>query len=247
MSFYSDVAVAPVEILVVEDQTVMRHLLAAHIAGMPRFAVVGEAGTVAEALELAAARRPQVVVLDWMLPDGIGLDFLRRVRVDPPPRVLIFSSNTTELAIREAFSAGAVGFIEKTASVSELNRALDAVAAGRSFQSRVVATIMNRRAFSSTELTERERTVLRLIAEGLSSKQIADRLQLSIRTVENRRAIIMQRTGLRSVAALVLHAVRLGLAEVSVPATAQQERAHSFAGEGRESYGRQVCLVGNDG
>lgn len=203
--------------MIVEDQTAIRHMLAAFVAAMPGFAVVGEAGDVNEALKVAEACRPNVVVLDWMLLGGIGLDFLKAVRIDPTPNVLVFSANTTELAVREALAAGAQGYIEKTASFSEFTVALKAVAAGRTYLGPQVSKTVQRivanpeRLDNAMELSVRERDVLRFVGEGLSSKEIAERLGLSVRTVENHRASIMRRTGLKSVAQLTLHAVRLGL------------------------------------
>lgn len=207
--------------MVVEDQTAIRQMLVTYVAAMPRFRVVGEAGTVEEALRVADATQPQVVVLDWMLTEGIGLDFLRAVRCDPPPQVLVFSANTTDLAVREALSAGARGYIEKMASFAEFTAALNAVAAGQAYVGPAVARAVRRiagqtdRIDSKMELSVRERDVLRFVAAGLSSKEIAQRLGLSVRTVENHRANITRRTGLRSVAQLTLHAVRLGLVEAA--------------------------------
>lgn len=206
--------------MIVEDQTAIRQMLVTFIAAMARFRVVGEAGSVEEALRVAELTRPQVVVLDWMLLEGIGLEFLRQVRCDPPPQVLVFSANTTELAVREALSAGARGYIEKMASFSEFTLALDAVAAGQTYIGPVVGNALRRiagnpdRIDTKMELSKRERDVLRFVAEGMSSKEIAQRLNLSVRTVENHRASITRRTGLRSVAQLTLHAVRLGLVEL---------------------------------
>lgn len=208
--------------MVVEDQTAIRQMLVTFVAAMPRFTVVGEAGSVEEALRIAEATRPQVVVLDWMLLEGLGLEFLRQVRCDPPPQVLVFSANTTELAVREALSAGARGYVEKTASFSEFTAALNAVAEGQTYIGPAVARAVRRmvgnpeRVDSKMELSTRERDVLRFVAEGLSSKEIAQRLGLSVRTVENHRASITRRTGLRSVAQLTLHAVRLGLVDSPV-------------------------------
>ncbi|MCX6953245.1 MAG: response regulator transcription factor [Verrucomicrobia bacterium] len=203
--------------MIVEDQTAIRHMLSAFVAAMPGFAVVGEAGDVPEALKIAEQTRPRVVVLDWMLLGGVGLDFLRAVRLDPPPHVLVFSANTTELAVREALAAGAQGYIEKTASFTEFTQALKAVAEGRTYLGPEVSKTVQRivtnpeKAEVNPELSVRERDVLRFVAEGLSSKEIAECLGLSVRTVENHRASITRRTGLRSVAQLTLHAVRLGL------------------------------------
>lgn len=215
--------------MVVEDQTAIRQMLAAFVAAMPGFIVVGEAGSVDEALRVAEATKPRVVVLDWMLLGGLGLEFLQSVRVDPPPFVLVFSANTTELAIREALAAGAKGYLEKTASFSEFTAALKTVAAGQTYLGPAISRSMQRfaadpkRAESSRELTARERDILRYVAEGLSSKEIADHLSLSVRTVENHRANITRRTGLKSVAQLTLHAVRLGLVEApSVDSSAKE-------------------------
>jgi DNA-binding NarL/FixJ family response regulator len=211
----------PVGVLIVEDQTAIRNMLATFIAAMPGFTIVGETATVAEALELAKQRRPKVVVLDWMLLGGIGLQFLREVRVEPPPYVLVFSANKTDIAVREALAAGARGYIEKTASFAEFTQALQAIAAGQTFLGPAIARAVQRivgnpdQFEATTELSVRERDVLRHVAEGLSSKEIAEILGLSIRTVENHRANISRRTGLRSVAQLTLHAVRLGLVEAS--------------------------------
>lgn len=216
-------------VMIVEDQTAIRQMLATFLSAMPNTTVVAQAGTVEEALKLAEEHRPQVIVLDWMLAGGMGLDFLRSVRVEPPPRVLVFSANTTELAIREALGAGARGYIEKTASFSEFTSALKAVAEGRTYLGPAISRTVQRMVTapgssnSQTELSPRERDVLRYVAEGLSSKEIADRLGLSVRTVENHRGNISRRTGLHSVAQLTLHAVRLGLVES--PATGPQSGA----------------------
>jgi len=218
-------------VLIAEDQTAIRNLLAAYITALPGFTVVGEAGGVEEALRVAHEKKPAVVVLDWMLLGGLGLDFLRRVRIEPPPRVLVFSANTTELAVREALAAGATGYIEKTASFGEFTTALQAVATGRTYLGPAVARAVQRivsnpeKVETSVELSVREREVLRFIAEGLSSKEIGERLGISVRTVENHRASITRRTGLRSIAQLTLHAVRLGL--VDVPAVQTNEPAQS--------------------
>lgn len=206
-------------VMVVEDQTAIRQMLAAYLAAMPDIAVVGQAGSVSEALEMADRCRPNVVVLDWMLRGGLGVDFLRQVRLDPPPRVLVFSANTTDLAVREALGAGACGYIEKTASFAEFTEAVHAVAAGRTYVGPLIRERLQRMvaagatSATGTEISPRERDVLRYVAEGLSSKEIARKLNLSVRTVENHRANISRRTGLHSVAQLTLHAVRLGLVE----------------------------------
>ena len=209
----------PARVLIVEDQTAIRQMLATFIGAIPGFVTVGQAGSVAEALTLAEEQKPKIVVLDWMLLGGIGLEFLRQVRIDPPPHVLVFSANTTDIAVREALGAGARGYIEKTASFAEFTQALHAIAAGQTFLGPAISRAVQRlisnpeRVDANIDLSVRERDVLRYVAEGMSSKEIADMLGLSVRTVENHRASICRRTGLRSVAQLTLHAVRLGLVD----------------------------------
>lgn len=164
-----------------------------------------------------------------MLLGNSGLDFIRQVRIDPPPYVLVFSANTTDIAVREALGAGARGYIEKTASFAEFTQALVTIAEGQTFLGPEIARAVQRlvsnpeKPDANMDISVRERDVLRYVAEGLSSKQIADVLGLSVRTVENHRASICRRTGLRSVAQLTLHAVRLGL--VNSPASAQPASA----------------------
>lgn len=218
-----------IPVMIVEDQTAIREMLVQFVAAMPEFDVVAEAGDVENALRLAAAGKPRIVVLDWMLLGGMGLEFLRAVRIDPPPHVLVFSANTTDLAVREALASGARGYLEKTASFSEFTAALRAISAGQTYLGPAITRSVRRiirqpgKVDTNMELSAREREVLRFLADGLSSKEIALRLGLSVRTVENHRASIMRRTGLRSIAQLTLHAVRLGLVEAPVLADEPRE------------------------
>lgn len=206
-------------VMVVEDQTAIRQMLVSFVGAMPGFEVVGQAGDVQEALRVAEATKPGVVVLDWMLLGGLGLEFLRSISIEPAPNVLVFSANTTDLAVRESLAAGAKGYIEKTASFSEFTAALQAVASGQTYLGPAITRSVQRIVSNpdgietNMELSVREREVLRFLADGLSSKEIAERLGISARTVENHRASITRRTGLRSVAHLTLYAIRLGLVE----------------------------------
>lgn len=209
-------------VLLVEDHTAIRNLLASYIAAMPGFVVVGEVDQVDDAVQLTNRARPDVVVLDWMLPGGLGRDFLHQLPETRRPRVLVFSANTTELAVREALGAGATGYIEKTAPFSEFTLALRSVAAGDSYFGPAVLKTVHRlvrnpnQIEARTELSPRQRDVLRHVAQGMSSKEIGALLGLSVRTVENHRAAILRRTALRSVAELTLLAMQLGLIETPV-------------------------------
>ncbi len=211
-----------VGVLLVEDQTAIRQMLASFVAALPGFAVIGEAKDCQEALARIRDLSPQVVILDWMLPDGTGQEVLSALRTHKPaPEVLVFSANTTELAVRTALSLGARGYIEKTASFDDFTTALRQVAAGQVYLGAAVSAVVHRLVRNpqatarSVELSPRENDILRHVAEGLSSKEIASRLGLSVRTVDNHRAAVGRKTGLHSVAQLTLHAYELGL--VSLP------------------------------
>ena len=214
----TSVPLSTVRVLIVEDQMVIRELLAQFLETSPCFSVVGQAADVDEALRLTTEHRPQIVVLDWMLANGTGLRFLREGLSGPqPPRVLVFSGSASDLAIREALSNGAKGFLEKTSNLAEFIEAMRAMSEGRVYLSAAVAMSVHRMSgqpsggAASAELSECEREVLRCMAEGLPSKAIAARLGISIRTVGNHRGRISQKTGLSSIAQLTLHAMRLGL------------------------------------
>lgn len=214
---------ALVSVMIVEDQTAIRQLLAQFLAACSGFKVVAEANDADEALRLAAKHRPQIVVLDWVLPNGTGLKFLQAgLGGENPPRVLVFSGNANDLAVREALSNGAKGFLEKSAKFAEFTEAMQAMAEGRVYLSAPVARAVHRMSCriepvdQQGGLSEREIEVLRGLARGLSSKEIAQQLGISIRTVGNHRARIAQKTGLGSIAQLTLHAVRLGLVEEQV-------------------------------
>lgn len=206
------------KVLLVEDQTAIRQMLAKFISAMPGFVVVGEASDVAEAERQIDARQPDVVVLDWMLAGETGSSLLRTLRDRTSrPHVLVFSANTTGIVVRDAFALGACGFIEKTASFQDFTVALGAAAEGRTYLgpavSAAISQIVRNPGFDNSPLTTREREILRLVAEGLSSKMIAAQLGISIRTVHSHRSALIRKTGLHSIAELTLYACELGLVE----------------------------------
>ena len=193
---------------------------------MPGFSILGAVAGIEEALVITTQQHPDVVILDWSLADGYGRDYLSRLsssKMSSPglnkTQVLVFSANSSDMTVHEALSLGAAGFIEKTATFSDFKRTLRCVSMGVSEFGPLVAKALQRilrrpeRCNDEIDITPRERDVLRFVAEGLSSKEIAATLGLSVRTVENHRASIFRRTGLRSIAQLTLLAVRLGLVD----------------------------------
>jgi DNA-binding NarL/FixJ family response regulator len=208
-------------VLLAEDHTIVREGLRALLSRRDDVAVVGEAGDGHEALREALRLRPDVVVMDLGMPGMDGVEATREVlRALPTARVLVLSMHGGEEHVRPALRAGATGFLLKGSGLSDLVAAIRAVAAGERFYSPSVAAIAQRQgdevapARPDAGLTPREREVLCYVAEGLSSSEIAAHLALSVKTVETHRSRIMTKLGAPNSAALVRHAIRLGLVSV---------------------------------
>lgn len=217
----------PCRILLVDDHSLFREGLRAILGSRPHFAVVGEAGTVAEAVRLAETLAPDVILLDISLPDGNGLEVLRRLEEEGRrPRVLVVSMHARLDGIAESFRAGALGYIVKDSGAEQLLQGLAAVWRGERYLDSAVApeVLLRLDAYAVRRsqgqdpaygsLTRREQQVLRLLAEGRSVADIAAALFISRKTVENHRANICGKLNLKNLAELVHYAARLGLIEI---------------------------------
>lgn len=207
-------------ILLVDDHALVRAGIRALLETLPHVEVVGESGDGLEAVRLARALSPDVILLDITLPGLNGLEVAARVaRLGTGTRVLVLSMHASPEYAARAFAAGAAGYLNKDSAFDELAAALEAIGAGRRYLSRAidagqVAEFERRAASGATGLdglTSRQRQILQLVAEGLSTRQIAERLFLSVKTVETHRAQIMQRLDIHDVAGLVRFAIRHGL------------------------------------
>jgi DNA-binding NarL/FixJ family response regulator len=187
--------------------------------GMDEVEVVAEASSGEEAIELAASSRPDVVLMDIAMKGITGLEAAARMRIrHPEARVVILSMHSGEEYVLQALRAGAAGYLLKDAATGELELALRSVMRGESWLSpavsrQVVEGYVQRPGGEQAPelLTARQREVLRLVASGKSTKEIAFLLNLSVKTVETHRAQIMDRLGIRDVAGLVRYALRTGL------------------------------------
>ncbi|HEY3754717.1 MAG TPA: response regulator transcription factor [Opitutaceae bacterium] len=186
------------------------------------YSAVGCASSLASGLELCARERPDLVVLDLGLGDDSGLALLPRLRrCCPAARVIIFSGRLKPSAVRRALAAGANGVVDKQASLDEVQTALRTVAAGGTYYSRQAEDSLHAPRPRVVRLSERDRAVLAALAEGLSSKEISDRLGLTSHVVNNLRRRLMQRVQLRGTAQLVRFAVGAGLVSDEVPGAAE--------------------------
>jgi DNA-binding NarL/FixJ family response regulator len=207
-------------ILLADDHALVRQGFRSLLAAIADFEVVGEAANGREALRLIRALAPDVVLMDIAMPELNGLDATARsLHEQPSPRVIIVSMHSTESYVLEALRAGAVGYILKDADAGELERAIRCVARGERYLSPSVSHHLIERVVSAEKaaerepLTPRQREVLQLIAEGRSTREMAEALHLSVKTVETHRSQLMQRLQVFDVAGLTRYAIRIGLVD----------------------------------
>lgn len=208
-----------IRILIVDDHTLVRAGIRMLLATMRNVEVVAEASDGNEALTLIEQHRPQVVLMDIAMKTVNGLDATAKINAaHPEVRVLILSMHANEEYVLQALRAGAAGYLLKEAATAELEIALQAVSRGETYLSppvsrAVVDGYVHRIAERQPEdgLTPRQREILCLIAKGLGTKEIAYRLDLSVKTIETHRAMIMDRLGIRDIAGLTRYAIRSGL------------------------------------
>jgi two-component system response regulator NreC len=206
---------APVRIMVVDDDAMLRAGLRLLLEQEAGFAVVAEAASAEQALEVAAQAQPTVVVMDLEMPGMGGINGVAAMRREHPAAVvLVLSMHEAPDWVRRAFEAGAAGYVRKTAVPAELGQAIRAIVRGERYLHPALgaALIQAARAPAAIDaLTLREREVLRLLALGHSNQEVAERLVLSVRTVESHRAHIMAKLGARSRAEMMRHAAQAGL------------------------------------
>ncbi|WP_336082765.1 response regulator transcription factor [Nocardia sp. SSK8] len=193
-------------VFLVDDHEIVRRGVAELLALEPDLEVIGEAGTYAQALARIPALRPDVAVLDVRLPDGSGIELCRELlSADPAPRCLILTSFTDEQAMLDAILAGASGYVVKDIRSLELVEAVREVGAGRSLlDNRAAAALMAKLRAEAEEktgplatLTDQERTLLALLGEGLTNRQIAARMFLAEKTVKNYVSRLLAKLGVQ--------------------------------------------------
>jgi two-component system, NarL family, response regulator NreC len=211
-----------IRILLADDHIVMRSGLRLLLERQPNLRVVGEAADGQEAVRLAAAEKPDVVIMDIAMPHLNGVEATRQIVTrNPETAVVILSMHSDESYVLRSLKAGARAYLLKDSAEADLIAAIHAIQEGKSFFSPGVRRILkedyvHQLAKLGVEdtyelLTPREREVLQLVAEGKSNKEVANLLNLSLYTVETHRTHILQKLNLHSVPELILYAVRKGI------------------------------------
>jgi len=209
-------------ILLADDHTMVRQGLRKVIEERPEWEVVAQASDGREAVRLAEEHRPDVAIMDVAMPLLNGIEATRQItRRHPDTRVLILSMHADEAYVAQILQAGASGYLLKDSADADLMQAVAAVSTGKSFFSPAIARVMlddylrqlADKGISDRyeSLSEREREIFQLIAEGKTNKEIAALLSVSPSTVETHRAHIMEKLDLHSAAEIVLYAVRRGV------------------------------------
>jgi two-component system response regulator NreC len=212
----------PIRVLLGEDHGIVRDGLRMLLESQPDFAVVAEAANGREAVARTKETRPDVAILDISMPELSGLEATRLIKAESPQtRVLILTMHESDEYFFRALEAGASGYVLKKAATQDLIAATRAVARGEAFlypsvAKKLIADYVQRvqsggEQIGYASLSEREREILLLIAEGLSNQQVAERLSVTTSTVQTHRAHILEKLGLQTTADLIKYAVQHGL------------------------------------
>lgn len=209
----------PIRVLIVDDHAVVRDGLQALLTKAEDLQVVGVAGNGREAIEQAQRARPDVVVMDIGMPELDGVEATRRLREKcPESRVLILSMHLSSEHVARALHAGALGYVLKESAGEEVAEAIRAVSAGRRYLSHRLSDLMiddflrdGVKVSPLDRLSLRESEVLKWVVEGHTNADIAERLALSVKTVETYRARIMRKLGVKDTVDLVKFAMRHGI------------------------------------
>lgn len=220
----------PLRILLVDDHEVVRRGLSVLLRAKPDWEVCGEASNGREAVEKALTLVPDIVILDVGMPNLNGLEATRQiVKAKPEIRILILTLHDSDTLVQEVLNAGARGFLLKSDAARDLVTAVEALKNNKTYFTPKVASMvldgyLNRKTAVAQEetlprakLTPREREIVQLLAEGKSSREVAEALGLSVKTAETHRANIMRKLNLHSVSDLVMYAVRNNIVHVVKP------------------------------
>jgi DNA-binding NarL/FixJ family response regulator len=207
-------------IVIADDHTILREALRALLSSNPSFEVVGEAEDGREAIQSVKKHMPDLVLIDLSMPRLNGMDAIKEIKKQSPDtKVLVLTVHKTEEHLLASLQSGADGYVSKDANHSELEIAIRSVLGGKSYLSPEISEkviegyLEGRKTLKSRwdTVTQREREVLKLVAEGYTNKEIADFLFVSVKTVEKHRANLMKKLDLHNVSALTAFAMKKGL------------------------------------
>jgi DNA-binding NarL/FixJ family response regulator len=209
------------KVLLVDDHKIMREGISALLRKYSEFEVVGQAADGRQALEMASHLKPDIVIMDVGMPNLNGVEATKQLlSINPNVKVMALSTHSDGAVVAKMIKAGALGYMLKESAFEELIEALNTLQEGRTFLcnkiskvvfSDYVGLVTNAKTREGDGLSNREREVLQLVAEGHTTKEIAEVLNLSTKTIDSHREHIMEKLGIRNVAGLTKYAIREGL------------------------------------
>jgi DNA-binding NarL/FixJ family response regulator len=209
------------KVLLVDDHEIMREGMSALLRRYSEFEVVGQASDGRQAVEMTEQFHPDIVIMDVGMPNLNGIDATRQLlSSNPKLKIMALSTHSDGSVVAKMIRAGASGYMLKESAFEELVEGLNTVLDGKTFLckkiskvvfSEYVGLVTNPKAFKGDSLTNREREVLQLVAEGNTTKEIAEILNLSTKTIDSHREHIMEKLGIRNIAGLTKYAIREGL------------------------------------
>jgi DNA-binding NarL/FixJ family response regulator len=207
--------------MLVDDHEIMREGMSALLRKHSEFEVVGQASDGRQALEMVLEAKPDIVIMDVGMPNLNGIEATRRMLAQLPSlKVMALSTHSDGTVVTKMIKAGASGYMLKESAFEELVEGLNTILEGKTFLckkvskvvfSEYISMVLNPQNTNGDGLSSREREVLQMVAEGRTSKEIAEALQLSTKTVDSHREHIMEKLGIRNVAGLTRYAIREGL------------------------------------
>ncbi|MHC4291065.1 MAG: response regulator [Planctomycetota bacterium] len=209
------------KVLLVDDHKIMREGISALLRRYSEFEVVGQAADGRQALEMASQLKPDIVIMDVGMPNLNGVDATKHLlSVNPNLKIMALSTHSDGSVVAKMIKAGAAGYILKESAFDELIEGLNTLLDGRTFLcnkiskvvfSEYVGLVTNSKVMNGDGLTNREREVLQLVAEGHTTKDISTILKISTKTIDSHREHIMEKLGIRNIAGLTKYAIREGL------------------------------------
>ena len=206
----------PVRIIIVEDHTMIRQLLSDAVRTEPDMQIVAAVGTVTGGITACLELKPDLAIVDWMLPDGSGLLLVKQIKLHlKEMRFIMLTSNDEESLVQEANAAGVQGFVLKSASLETLREALTNVLAGRKYycpesSRHLLPSLGDRITPANDRLTPREREVLISVANGFGTKETAERLHVSTKTIANHLTGLKEKLNIHETSGLVRYAIKHG-------------------------------------
>jgi len=209
------------KVLLVDDHKIMREGISALLRRYSEFEVVGQAADGRQALEMASQLKPDIIIMDVGMPNLNGVDATKQLlSMNPDLKIMALSTHSDGAVVAKMIKAGAKGYILKESAFEELIEGLNTLQDDRTFLcnkiskvvfSEYVGMVTNSKVINGDGLTGREREVLQLVAEGHTTKEIAEILNLSTKTIDSHREHIMQKLGIRNIAGLTKYAIREGM------------------------------------